>query len=464
MASVDVLKGVMKWLNRAEWQQPLDELIERHFGPACEEAGITLDELTDTIGDQADSVLWACVIEDFLASDLDNRRNIVDDYLKRRGWRESVPNKRYLASLRSSVMSLYEVSDIVRDQSFLARDLLRGGEPVRISEKSATHSLTQWDRLAARVVKVGPRFEMAGGALVFSHELSEAAREDFAALRKKMHAEAAKLFGQGPDDREVDQFTLDTEILRYSAFLFTRIWLDDVLGQVVDPRSPTLRNSDGDEIAFTTVRYPLKETCDRKALEGALTTLPDFRRAGDNLWNWSAGAAPATGKAPEGDQTLVSTFSDGSVSMGYVELEAEALKLEANSPQRAQRARALLDPVIGPFVGPPVVESKTAAEIMASPPPDEDQAPSSGLSPDEERAIMHETLERHYRGLLDLPVPVLGNVSPREATKTEEGRERLVAWLKFLENATALQDADSPMTGYDVSWMWAELGVAELRR
>lgn len=60
-----------------------------------------------------------------------------------------------MAALRSSVMSLYEVSDVVRDQSFLARDLLRGGTPVRISEKSATHSLKQWDRLAARVVEGG---------------------------------------------------------------------------------------------------------------------------------------------------------------------------------------------------------------------------------------------------------------------------------------------------------------------
>lgn len=82
---------------------------------------------------------------DVLAYDVDDDSSIADEYLKRRGWKESVANKRYMMALRSSVMSLYEVSDIVRDQSFLARDLLRGGEPVRISEKSATHTLKQWD-------------------------------------------------------------------------------------------------------------------------------------------------------------------------------------------------------------------------------------------------------------------------------------------------------------------------------
>jgi hypothetical protein len=462
MASADALEGLMKWLSREEWREPFDELIERHLGPACERAGIAPDELADTIGGHHGSVLWGCIVEDFLASDLDDDSNIVDDYLKRRGWKESVPNKRYLMSLRSSVMSLYEVSDIVRDQSFLARDLLRGGEAVRISEKSATHSLKQWDRLAARVVKVGPKFEMAGGALAFSHELSDVVCEGFAALRKGMLSEVRK--STRPGDADVDPFAFDTEVLRHGAFLFTNVWLDDVLQRVLNPTLPKLCNSDGDEIAFTTVRYPLKETCDRKALESALTAMPELRRAGDNFWNWSAGAAPANGKAPEDAQVFTSTLSDGSVSLGNVELEAEALKLETNSPRRAQRGQALLAPIIGPFVAEPVVESQTAADIAASRPAGEGRAPSSGLAPEEERAIIQETLERHYRGLLDQPVPMLGNVSPRKAARTRKGREKLVGWLKLIENSNARQEAHSPMADYDLSWMWEELGIADLRR
>jgi hypothetical protein len=40
-------------------------------------------------------------------------------------------------------MSLYEISDIVGGVSFLARDLVRGGDPVRVFERSATRSLSQ---------------------------------------------------------------------------------------------------------------------------------------------------------------------------------------------------------------------------------------------------------------------------------------------------------------------------------
>ena len=78
--------------------------------------------------------------------------------------------------------------------------------------------------------------------------------------------------------------------------------------------------------------------------------------------------------------------------------------------------------------------------------------------------IVHEAIERHYRGLLCQPVPMLGNVSPRKAAKTKKGREKLVGWLKLIENSVAQQVGNPSMTGYDVRWLWEELGVADLRR
>ncbi|MBI2716162.1 MAG: hypothetical protein HYX37_17150 [Rhizobiales bacterium] len=462
MASANALQGLMKWLSRDEWREPFDDLIERHLGPACERAGIARDQVADAIGGEHAGVLWGCLFEDFLTCDLDDDSNIVDDYLKRRSWKESVPNKRYMMALRASVMSLYEVSDVVRNESFLARDLLRGGEAVRVSEKSATHSLKQWDRIAARIVRVGPKFEMAGGVLAFTHELGDVVSEGFAVLKKEMLSDLRK--SARHDDADVDPIVFDTEVLRHSAFLFTNVWLDDALQRALDPKPPKLCNSDGDEIAFTTVRYPLKQPCDREALECALTAIPEFHRARDDLWNWIPITPPATGKPPEGAQIVLSTFNGDSVSMGSVDLDAKSLKLEVNSPQRAQRGRTLLEPVIGPFVGEPIVESKSAAELMASPSADEGRTPSSRLPPDEERAIIQEALERHYRGLLDKPVPMLGNVSPRKAARTKKGREKLVGWLKLIENSNVRQEADSPIASYDMSWMWDELGITDFRR
>ena len=124
-------------------------------------------------GDHWAATLWGCAFEDFLTLDLDGSGNIVEDYLKRRGWNEKTPDKAYMTGLRSSVMSLYEVSNVRPGQSFLARDLFRGGEAVRINERTATQTLKQWDRIAARVVKMRGKAVIGGGLLPFDHDLAD---------------------------------------------------------------------------------------------------------------------------------------------------------------------------------------------------------------------------------------------------------------------------------------------------
>jgi hypothetical protein len=161
--------GLMKWIRREEWREAFAELFDRHLAHACAGADVEVEDLPSLIGDQDFAMLWGCALEDFLSRDLQDGRNVVDDYLKRRGWKESPSDRAYMAALRSSVMSLHEVSDIVPGESFLARDLVRGGEPVRVSEKTATKSLRQWDRIAARVLDVRGKRIISGAVLSFDH-------------------------------------------------------------------------------------------------------------------------------------------------------------------------------------------------------------------------------------------------------------------------------------------------------
>jgi hypothetical protein len=141
MTAAHSLDGLIKWTRRDEWRKAFSDLIDRHLGPACSGAGVDIEELPELIGDHWSRTLWGCVFEDLVSQTLDDGRNIADDYLKRRGWKETKSTRAYITALRSSVVSLYEVSGIVGGESFLARDLVRGGEPVRVFEKSATKSL-----------------------------------------------------------------------------------------------------------------------------------------------------------------------------------------------------------------------------------------------------------------------------------------------------------------------------------
>jgi hypothetical protein len=148
------------------------------------------------------------------------------------------------------------------------------------------------------------------------------------------------------------------------------------------------------------------------------------------------------------------------VVLGNIEIDEDAVVLSVNSIARAELGRKLFEPVLAGLVGSPTTVTQTMEELRASSPKPAETL-STGLSPEEERAITRDFMDKHYARVLDEKVPVLGNRTPRQAAKTKAGRAELVEWLKYLENANARNEA---LAGYDTSWIWEELGISGLRR
>ena len=83
----------------------------------------------------------------------------------------------------------------------------------------------------------------------------------------------------------------------------------------------------------------------------------------------------------------------------------------------------------------------------------------------ERRTVIHQSLKRHYWDMLDQPAPFLRNKSPRAAVRTAKGRAEVVDWLKMLENHAAKSAGrNDDMATFDFAWLWAELGLNDLRR
>ena len=161
--------------------------------------------------------------------------------------------------------------------------------------------------------------------------------------------------------------------------------------------------------------------------------------------------------------TFETTLDDGTLSLGSVELEGRTLLLSVNSRERSERGRALLSAILGDCVGRPSVETETVEQMLAS--QDVHVPQQVDLSEQEQRAIIHDRMDRHYRDVLDQPVPALGNKSPRAAIKTASGRAKVVDWLKMMENQTAkAAESNSAMASYSFDWLWTELGIDQLRR
>ncbi|OZA72826.1 MAG: hypothetical protein B7X78_00160 [Sphingomonadales bacterium 39-62-4] len=443
------LSGLIKYASRGVWRDCLDEWLTLHLGPVTDEAGLEPDDLFEMVGPHWEGTLWGCAFEDLLTQEFEpNGLNIIDDYLKRRGWNEKAPHKTYMKALRHAVMSLYEVSEVVPGQSMRLRDLLREAEPVTVHERSATQSLANWDRIAARIVTVNGRQIISGGLLPFGLEAS-------ATLIAAFHDMASK-----PDPDAGFDVTDRTQLLRHSAPMFTAMWLHDFLGKV-DVGLPELVNSEGEDLEFHTIIFPLANGITQKQAIARLDAHPALTAAGTKFWNWLA-QSDRKNRRKTGKQAFVTTMDDGSPVFANVEIKGRMVTLAVNSAGRAAKGRAELAAHLGDLVGTPLTEIRTLEQMLADEATKRPVLDEPEIPPEEMERIVHALLTREYTKALDEPVPMLGDKSPRQLVKTKAGRTKVAEWLKILENGAARAKND-PMATYSFIWMWEELGIAELR-
>lgn len=440
------ISGLLAFISReGDWRDRLQEVVAEHLMPALEEFEIDHDDLAELLGEQWSGVLWGCGFEDFLGQHYDDG-NIVDLYLKRRGWKETVLNRAYFAALRDASVSLYEVSDVQPNISMVLRDLLSDTAPVTVREKSATRTLKQWDRIAVRVVAERDHHVISGALLPFS---ADAADFLFAGLR-----DALKL-------KKRDVLRLTREQLKDCAPIFTAAWLFTEIARALTPAEPQFRNSDGDNVVFHDLRFPLATGVTQKNVAARLDKVKALAPEGPKFWNWLAARKARGGKAPGG--TMLETQMDGATVLGSLELKGKTLLVTVNSARRAAQVEMLIAEAVGNLLKRPLTTIRTVEQLTAEPRRDGPRNKVDEIPPEIARQIMQEHLDQHYRETLDAPIPALGGKSPRQAVRTASGRAKVIDWLKLLENRSAKHD-DGPIAEYDFGWMWAELGLESYRK
>lgn len=457
--------GLVDWSGRDPWHARMGLMMEKHLRKACDLNDLAIEELAEVIGPLAMTAL-DCAFEDFCTTVWEDGGNLASDYLKRRGWKETAINRAYIEALRGSVMSLYEVSDVRRGESFLARDLVRGGEPVRVIERTATKTLVAWDVIATRIVTVRGKVQLTSVVLDIGRELAGDMLGLLSRTRDRAPAMAAEVFGVADPAlraRLEAEMASESEVLRVAAPTITTLWLNDAIRRCLAP-PPELANTDGDPLEFMTLHYRIASAASAAGIVAALAEVPDLRAESDGAhWTLFAPEAPSSKSGrrkgsvdPDPGRTIHASLS----------LEGGVLKALVNSEARAGRVRHLLDPALAGLVREPLVERVTPEQAMAQ----AGTAGSStlgdlpeGVNPADLRAAVHEVLDRQYRKILGEPVPMLGGKSPRQAVRSAQGRRAAANWLKSLEQTSARCAVDDPMRDYDFGWMWKELDVADLR-
>ena len=129
------IRNLMNWAEQPEWLEEQTAVFDAHLAPICDRIDISQEELVQELEEHGyGGMLFGMVFEDFICRRLPPEdKNIIDDYLKRRGWRESVPGRRYLQELRDFVRTWCAVDEIqtrcrstVQSDSYLPLLMLTG--------------------------------------------------------------------------------------------------------------------------------------------------------------------------------------------------------------------------------------------------------------------------------------------------------------------------------------------------
>lgn len=382
--------------------------------------------LMDTVaGDLFYEWLW-------LDHQLHNGQTIAEHAIEKHAREVGPGSRQFLRACVDAPLRLLQVDRVEIGERVHVRDVLRRGPTIAVTERQGSKELARHDVLTTRIAKYGDEAQFEGMNIRFGVDDKKALAASIRRLQRLLTEEMPA----GAVRERLLRMAAGAAIVRATVRLFDR-------------PMPQLRTSDGDELAFADVLFTV---IDDTAVRAALDAMPDLEREdadtgghGVTRYAWMATADP--------------TRRDGRLVLGSVAVEGSLIRIETMSMGRARLAKDLFGVSIPAaairFKGIQVKSVQSAIEAARAH-PDFAQATDSADIP-ELVAAQRELMERHYREWLDVPVPALGNRTPREAAKVKHLQARLRDLVDSIENQAEHEARNG--RGFDVAFMRKELGL-----
>jgi hypothetical protein len=350
--------------------------------------------------------------------DCGDGRRMLDIFLESEAKQLSSAELNYLQGVRGSHLRLYEILEVKPDQGIEVRDLW-DERRFYVRERAATRQIVAWDLAVARIGPAGD------GETVFEtlpYVFPAAHKEELLRRLRKAH----RFFTYDYPGKSLSEF------FKTMAPVFHKLWLEHV---ALRPR-PKLMTGDGEPFIFAKVVFDL---LDREAAILSLADRDDIVDHGDGSYAWlePAGAFQR--------------------SVGTMSFEEKRVVFETTSQKRAEKGRDELSNLFGRAVRFRAISYEDVGQALKRAPSTNKQKEPE-IPIEEQRKVLGEYYEQHYRKWLDEPVPALGNRTPRHAAKLKTVRPKLVALLKDFESHSERQRRAGEIA-YDFGWMWKELGL-----
>ncbi|MEK6336164.1 MAG: SEC-C metal-binding domain-containing protein [Acidobacteriota bacterium] len=364
--------------------------------------------------------------------------------------------------LRSSIRSPYTLAEVIGikpGQGMTLLDLLRRTK-YEVAERTASETLKRGEIIyCATSDFAGLKTNVGTGP----YALRPTAKRDVLELRKWMNDEI------GADN-------IEAEHLHEFEYDIRGLYLHILRGML---RPPTLTNTDGDPLVQHKIYFDI-ESSDQtfQALKGLAKGRSENELLRDATT--SEGLVVKAEISWLGGTREARKRLGGPVLLGLLKIDENHLVVEVNSKQRASRIRRLVEKRLGNKARyrTTLIESiESQVEKMWQSSADDPFGVSgwsdtrtggaAGLnSVDDLQPEMRDAMKRiarqHWAAWFDLPVPALNDMTPREAAKTEEGRELLESLLLLYEGHQS-RDSDNLMAP-DISYLRRELGMDQQRK
>lgn len=204
--------------------------------------------------------------------------------------------------------------------------------------------------------------------------------------------------------------------LRQNAHLFGRLWawIDE---WEANWKKPDLRNTDGDKLLFHTASFSLEDPASTRAALEKRSDIEYDEDQGEYVWSKDASNNP---KVP-----------GETVTLGRIELLDDELVLTVNSARRLAAAKRWLGKL--PGVRFRAVTTRRWDEPDTDRPADErlSKPQPVEITPEMAKSIQ-VMMNKKYMQWLDTPLPVLGGKTPRQACRTQAGRDQVTMLIRTI--------------------------------
>ena len=405
---------IQKFTYQDRFKDDFERAIRLYFGEGVLRGNVlTLDE-EKIPGFQE----W--YIYDYIVSE---GERIIDLFAREVGPRLPAAQRQMLDDWRrTNRYRLFEVQKVEPGIGVTVQDLL-SGEVFEVNDVSASYALVKWQVFLARPLLTEGRLHFTG-SMIPRPPMDKPALLDFA---RELWEEYQK---------EHPQASLDNFYRDHSLDLHRRL-IEIATAPLV------VYTPEGHLVCASTARYAVK---DPGAVEERLDQAEEFVYVGPAdedetalAYVWLLRGRSRVPEVPvEGKGLIMRTdwmAESGEPtyrSLGDVRLWQERLELSCLSRERLAAGKMLLRRVLGRLIRHLGDEYRDLDTMLESVEPSPPRRKRGGL-PQVEEALVQRILADQRAEWLDTPVPMLGEKSPREASRDPAMREQLEELLKAVE-------------------------------